>query len=411
MSPAQDYVIVGGGVAAVRAAEALREHGARGSVRIVSAEPHLPYVRPPLSKEYLQDQAPRDSVFVHDEAWYRDHDIELLLGTRAVALRPGSRSVDLSDGRALSYDRVLLATGSSARLTGIPGEDMAGVLRLRTLDDCDRLRETLQSGQRLVIVGGGWIGLEVASAARIAGMDVTLLEQDTQPLRRVLGSELGELFADLHVQHGVRLLTQVSVRAIVGSSGRVTGVELDDGTTIRCDAVLVGVGASPNLDVVRDCDLAVNTGIVVDEFLRTSDPAVFAAGDVAEAFHPRYSRHIRVEHIDNAEHQGSVAGQNMLGIRNAYERLPFFYSDQYDVGLEFTGFAPPGGYDRVVIRGTVEDFSFTAFWLADHRVVAAMNVNTWDVRPRLVALIGSSLEVDAGRLADPAADIPEPATR
>ncbi|MBI1349490.1 MAG: NAD(P)/FAD-dependent oxidoreductase [Actinomycetales bacterium] len=411
MSPAQDYVIVGGGVAAVRAAEALREHGAQGSVRIISAEPHLPYVRPPLSKEYLQDQVPRDSVFVHDEAWYRDHDIEVAVGTRAVAVHPAARSIDLIDGQALAYDRLLIATGSSARVLGIPGEDLDGVHRLRTLDDCDRLRDVLRTGQRLVIVGGGWIGLEVAAAARIAGMDVTLLEQDTQPLRRVLGSELGELFADLHVQHGVRLLTQVSVRAIVGSSGHVAGVELDDGTTIRCDAVLVGVGASPNLDVVRDSELAVNTGIVVDEFLRTSDPAVFAAGDVAEAFHPRYSRHIRVEHIDNAEHQGSVAGQNMLGIRNAYERLPFFYSDQYDVGLEYTGFAPPGGYDRVVVRGNTEDFSFIAFWLADHRVVAAMNVNTWDVRPQLLALIGSGLDVDEGRLADPTADIPEPATR
>lgn len=404
------FVIVGGGLAAAQAAQTLRSEGAAGPITLISDEDVLPYLRPPLSKQYLQDEVPRDSVFIHDRGWYDEHAVEVRLDSPAVRIEPDHRIVLLSNGGRVPYDRLLLATGSSARRLDVPGAALEGVLSLRTLGDCERIRSALVAGQRMVIVGAGWIGLEIAAAARNAGLDVTVLEVDEYPLARVLGPKVGALFADLHATHGVRLLTEDHAIEFVGRSGRVATVRTHRGHVLPADVVIVGVGAQPNVDAASASGIPVSDGVVVDEYLATEIPGVFAAGDVASAFHRRYGRHLRVEHWDNALNQGSAAALNMLGRRAEYDRLPFFYSDQYDVGLEYTGYAPPGAVDRVILRGDVDSFHFVAFWLSEHRVLAAMNVNTWDVRPHLESLIWSGIEVDPRALADSDTELAEVST-
>jgi 3-phenylpropionate/trans-cinnamate dioxygenase ferredoxin reductase component len=405
------FVIVGGGLAAVQAAQTLRSEGAAGPITLISEEDLLPYLRPPLSKQYLQGQVPRDSVFIHDRAWYDEHSVEVRVDSPAVRIDPDHRIVLLSNGDRVPYDRLLLATGSSARHLDFPGAELEGVLSLRTLGDCERIRSALVAGQRMVIVGAGWIGLEIAAAARNAGLDVTVLEVDEHPLARVLGPTVGALFTDLHSAHGVRILTEEHATEFVEDSGRVAAVRTQRGQVFPADVVIVGVGALPNVDIAIASGIPVSNGVVVDEYLASEVPGLFAAGDVASAFHRRYGHHLRVEHWDNALQQGRTAAVNMLGRRAEYDRLPFFYSDQYDVGLEYSGHAPAGSFDRVILRGDVDTFRFVAFWLDGHRVVAAMNVNTWDVRPHLESLIWSGIEVDSRALADPDTDLTEVSMR
>jgi len=405
MTMSSGYVIVGGGLAGAQAAQKLREEGADGPITLLCSESELPYVRPPLSKEYLKDAVPRDSVFVHDRSWYEDHDVEVLLDSPVEFFRPDRREVLLAGGRSLTYSRLLLAMGSSARRLDVQGADLDGVHTLRNLADCERIKQAVAGGQRMVVIGAGWIGLEVASAAREAGLDVTVIEVAEHPLERVLGPKVGDIFTDLHVQHGVSVLTGSKVTELVGRSGRVTGVQLGSGVVVPADVVIVGVGASPNTAIAEASDARVDDGIVVDEYLALGPPGVYAAGDVASAFHRHYRRHIRVEHWDNARKQGAAAALNMLDQRTEYDRLPFFYSDQYDLGLEYTGWAPPGGVDRVVLRGDVDAFRFIAFWVSQHRVVAAMNVNIWDVRPQLEDVIRSGAQVEREQLEDPDVDL------
>jgi 3-phenylpropionate/trans-cinnamate dioxygenase ferredoxin reductase subunit len=400
------FAIVGGGLAGATAAQTLRDEGFDGEVVLLGDEPHRPYERPPLSKEYLQGKSPRDKVFVHPEGWYAEHDVDLRLGVSATGLDLQARRLLTSDGASVQYDSLLLATGSSPRRLAVPGADLDGVLYLRRLDDSDRIRAAFAAGPRVVIVGAGWIGLETAAAARVAGLSVTVLEQSAAPLARILGSRMSAVFSQLHRDNGVDLRCGVTISELTGTSGRVTGVRLGDGTEIEADLVLVGVGISPETSLAETAGLAIGNGISVDEHLRTSDPDVYAAGDVANAFHPLLGHRLRVEHWANARRQGAVAARSMLGQDAVYARLPYFFSDQYDLGMEYTGYVDPGEVEDVVVRGDLPGRQFVAFWLVDGRVRAGMSVNVWDATEPVEQLISTGRRVDAALLADP--DVPLP---
>jgi 3-phenylpropionate/trans-cinnamate dioxygenase ferredoxin reductase subunit len=396
-------LIVGGGLAGAKAAEALRDRGFDGPITLVGSESERPYERPPLSKEYLQGRSPVEEIYVHPKTWYADHDVDLHLGSTVTGLDRQEKQVHTSAEGRLRYDRLLIATGSSPRRLDLVGADADNVLYLRTKHDSDRLRQALAPGARVVIVGGGWIGLETAAAARVAGAEVTVLEQSELPLIGILGPRVAQVFADLHRQHGVDLRCNVRVSGLRTAEGgsSVGAVVLADGSAVSADLVIVGIGATPNIDLARDAGLLTNNGIVVDQALRTSDPDVFAAGDVANAYHPFLGRHLRVEHWANALHQPEVAADAMLGARRVYDRLPYFFTDQYDLGMEYTGLAEPADTGNVVIRGDTDSGEFIVFWLRDHRVVAGMNVNVWDVNESIQQLIRTEEHVDPNDLADP----------
>ncbi|MGY4099994.1 NAD(P)/FAD-dependent oxidoreductase [Nocardia sp. R16R-3T] len=410
MTSDQHFVIVGGGLAAAKVAQALRNNDFAGTVTLISAEDYLPYDRPPLSKQHLAGKKSLEEFTVEPGQWYRDHHIDVRLGTEVGAIDPSAKTVTLPDGSTLGYDKLALATGSTPRRLPIPGMDAREVYTLRTIGDSDSLITLFGSARRLVIIGAGWIGLEVASAARAADVAVTIVESAELPLLAALGPEMGQVFADLHRDHGVDLRFSAQVEAITtqqagsitthhGESDLATGVRLTDGTVIEGDAVLVAIGARPNIELAVNAGLATDGGVLVDASLVTSDPNIVAVGDIADAQHPRLGRRIRVEHWANALNQPAVAAQTMLGKSASYDRLPYFFTDQYDLGMEYTGFAAPGEYARVVVRGAVDKRQFVAFWLdADNRVLAGMNVNIWDVTDRIKELIGQ--QVDPQRLAD-----------
>lgn len=404
MAASDTFVIAGGGLAAAKAAEALRDQGFDGRVVLVGAEIHLPYERPPLSKDYLAGRAERLSFEVHDEAWYAEHNVELRLGTEVSAIDAGAHEVELSDGTDLSYTKLLLATGSSPRRLPVPGADADGVLYLRTVGDSENIRAAITEGTRLVVIGAGWIGLEVAATARQAGASVTVLETEQLPLLRVLGPEVAAVFRDLHQANGVDLRFGVGAEQIVTEDGSVTGVRLADGDVVAADVIVVGIGATPNTAIAEAAGLTVSNGVVVDASLRSSDPDIYAVGDVASALHPVLGRHVRVEHWANALNQPAVAASAMLGKDASYDELPYFFTDQFDLGMEYLGLAERGAYDRVVFRGDVAAREFIAFWLADNKVLAGMNVNVWDVTEPIKELIASGREVDPERLANP--DVP-----
>jgi 3-phenylpropionate/trans-cinnamate dioxygenase ferredoxin reductase component len=402
------YVIVGAGLAGAKAAEALREGGYQGPVVLLAAEDQRPYERPPLSKEYLQGAADRDTVFVHPADWYRDHDVDLRLGTSAAAIDRAAAEVILADGDRVPYDGLLLATGSSPRRLGVPGAELDGVHYLRTLGDSERLRDAIGRAAHVAIVGAGWIGLEVAAAARIAGAEVTVLEAASAPLLVALGPEIAAVFADLHRERGVDLRLGVQVAEIAGKGGAVAGVRLADGSVIEADTVVVGIGAAPNTGLAESAGLQVEDGVVVDEHLRTSDPRIHAAGDIANIPYPALGRRLRVEHWATALHSGPTAARAMLDPEDpagAWDRLPYFFTDQYDLGMEYTGHAAPTT-DAVdlVVRGDLATREFVAFWLRQGQLVAGMNVNVWDVTDDIKRLIRSAAQIDARRLSDP--DVP-----
>ncbi|MEV6669819.1 FAD-dependent oxidoreductase [Streptomyces sp. NPDC051162] len=406
----QTFVIVGGGLAGAKAAETLRSEGFTGRVILICDERDHPYERPPLSKGYLTGQDDRDSVFVHEPAWYAQADIELHLGQPAVHLDRENRSVRLGDGTRIHYDRLLLATGAEPRRLDIPGTGLAGVHHLRRLSHAERLRGVLASLGRdnghLVIAGGGWIGLEVAAAARGYGAEVTVVEPEPTPLHTVLGPELGQLFTDLHSEHGVRFHFGARLTEIAGHDGMVLAARTDDGEEHPAHDVLAAIGAAPRTALAEAAGLALvdradGGGIAVDASLRTSDPHIFAAGDVAAAEHPWLGTRLRVEHWANALNSGPAAARAMLGQEVVHDRVPYFFSDQYDVGLEYSGYAPPGSYDQVVCRGDVGKREFIAFWLSEGRLLAGMNVNVWDVTETIQGLIRSGTRLDPDALADP----------
>ena len=401
MSSSRTHVIVGASLAGAKAAETLREEGFDGRVVLIGSEAERPYERPPLSKDYLRGEAGRDKLYVHPAGFYEDNDIELLLGRMAVSLDPGRSEVGLDDGTRLRYERLLLATGAEPRRLQIPGAELAGVHYLRRVGDSDALRARLDAGGSVVVVGAGWIGAEVAASARQRGLEVTVLDPLGVPLERVLGPELGAVYRDIHADHGVRMLMGTGVEAFEGDR-RVERVRMTGGRALDCDFVVVGVGVEPRTRLAAEAGLAVRDGVAVNPHLRTSAEGVFAAGDVASAHHPLYGEHIRVEHWANARGQGPAAARNMLGQELPYERLPYFFSDQYDVGMEYSGFART--WDRVVFRGDPRAREFVAFWMAGDRVAAGMNVNVWDVTEPIQQLIRRRIPVDDRRLADP--DVP-----
>jgi 3-phenylpropionate/trans-cinnamate dioxygenase ferredoxin reductase subunit len=398
--PAQEpFVIVGGSLAGAKAAETLRKEGFGGPVVLVGAEPETPYERPPLSKGYLLGTADRESPRVHPADWYPENDVDLRTGVRATHLDPVAHRLTLDTGEELGYAKLLLATGASARRLPVPGADLDGVRYLRTFADSDQLLADLSGGgKRVLIVGAGWIGLEVAAAARHHGNDVTIVEPQPTPLHAALGPDMGAVFARLHRQHGVDLFTDTTVREFRGTDGRVTSVVTDGHAGLDADLVVVGIGATPNIELAAAAGLEVDNGVVTDHALRTSAADVFAAGDVASSFHPLYGRYVRVEHWANALNGGPAAARSMLGQDMSYDRVPYFFTDQYDLGMEYSGLGGPG--DTVVTRGNPDDGAFIAFWLENGRVTAGMNVNVWDVTEPIQQLIRMRRQVPVASLTD-----------
>ncbi len=392
-------VVVGAGLAAANVVETLRDKGYDRSITLIGDEHDRPYERPPLSKDYLQGNAAIDDAYVHDEGWFADNNIDTRFGETVTAIDPKAHAVTLASGGTLDYRELVIATGSSARTLDIPGVELSGVHTLRRIGDSTALRAAFTAGRRVVVIGAGWIGLEVAAAAQKAGCQVTVLEYAAKPLGAVLGDELADHFADLHRSNGVDLRTGVSVSAIVGSGGAVTGVRAGD-ELLDADVVVVGVGAKPNVELAVAAGLdtggANGNGIEVDEQMRTSDPAIYAVGDVANALNSTLGRRLRVEHWDNAIRQGKLGAGSILGSGERYDWQPYFFTDQFDLGMEYVGQA--SATDDVVIRGDKSSGEFIAFWLSDGRVSAAMNVNIWDVNDELRALVGREIAPD--RLAD-----------
>jgi 3-phenylpropionate/trans-cinnamate dioxygenase ferredoxin reductase component len=403
MAAESTFVIVGASLAGAKAAETLRSEGFDGRVVLLGAEPERPYERPPLSKGYLLGKDEKSSIYVHEEGWYAEHEVDLRMATPVRGLDPVGRTVTTADGQSVDYDRLLLTTGASPRRLKIGGSDLDGVLYLRTVAHCEQLAAALAGGGQVAIAGAGWIGLEVAAAAREAGCEVTVIEPEPAALYRALGPELGEMFTGLHREHGVQFRFGESVSEFRGS-GRVGEVVTSSGAVVPADAVVVGIGAVPNAGLAADAGLETGNGIVVDAALRTSDSSIYAAGDVANAYHPLLRRRVRVEHWANALKSGPAAARSMLGQDVSYDPVPYFYSDQYDLGMEAAGLPEPGSYDQVVYRGDRATREFIAFWLRQGAVVAGMNVNVWDVNDDIQALIRSGRQVGADRLADP--DVP-----
>jgi NADPH-dependent 2,4-dienoyl-CoA reductase/sulfur reductase-like enzyme len=402
MEPMPTIVIAGASLAGAKAAETLRDQGFDGEVVLLGTETELPYERPPLSKGYLLGNEPLDTVYVHPLDWYPEHGVDLRLGVTVTGIDRASSAVVTSDGSIVPYDKLLLTTGASPRRLSIPGSDREGVLYLRTTDDSQRLREAFQGGPRVVVAGAGWIGLETTAAARSYGCPVTVLEPQPGALHDQLGPELGSVFADLHRSHGVEF--RFGERAEEFRPGLVITSE---GAEVPADLLVVGIGAAPNDQLAAAAGLEVSNGVLTDEALRTADPNIFAAGDVANSFNPLLGRRVRVEHWANALNGGPAAARSMLGQPVVYDPVPYFYSDQYDLGMECAGLPAPGHYDQVAYRGNRAGLEFIAFWLQGDKVIAGMNVNVWDVNDDIQSLIRSARQVDLSRLTDPDIPLPE----
>jgi NADPH-dependent 2,4-dienoyl-CoA reductase/sulfur reductase-like enzyme len=400
------YLIVGASLAGAKAAETLRSEGFGGPVILLGTETERPYERPPLSKGYLLGKEDKSVIYVHEEGWYAEHGVDLRPGVTVTSVDPAGRTVTTADGESVGYDRLLLATGASPRRLDIPGAGREGVLYLRTVGDSERLAAAFRGAGRVVTVGAGWIGLEVTAAAREAGCEVTVVEPEPTALYRAVGRELGEVFADLHREHGVQFRFGESVSELrgPGTDGAVGEVIISTGEALPADIVVVGIGATPNTGLAADAGLEVSNGVVTDAALRTSDPNIWAAGDLANSYHPLLGRRVRVEHWANALNSGPAAARSMLGQDVTYDPVPYFFSDQYDLGMETAGLPEPGTYDQVLYRGDRPGREFIAFWLAGGAVVAGMNVNVWDVNDDIQALIRSGKQVDPASLTDP--DVP-----
>jgi 3-phenylpropionate/trans-cinnamate dioxygenase ferredoxin reductase subunit len=398
----QTFVIVGASLTGGRAADTLREDGFPGRVVLIGEEDVRPYERPPLSKDYLRGEAGTDQVFLHDDTYYLEHDIDLMLSTRAVAVDLDAQEVRLDSSETVRFDALLLATGAAPRHLTVPGAELEGLHYLRTIADSDALRSGIGSAGRVAVIGAGWIGCEVAASARQMGAEVSIVEMADLPLERVLGPELGRFYRDVHADHGVDMHFGVGLAELRGS-GRVEEVVLTDGRVLPADLVVAGIGVAPRLELAEAAGLALDNGVLADEFLLTSAPNVFVAGDLANAWHPILERRIRLEHWSSALNQGPAAARNMLGAQTPYERIPYFYSDQYDVGMEYSGLAID--WDQVVFRGDVGGREFIAFWLKDGRVLAGMNVNVWDVADAIAMLVAAKRPIDPVALADPEVEL------
>jgi 3-phenylpropionate/trans-cinnamate dioxygenase ferredoxin reductase subunit len=412
MTDAQRIVIVGASLAGATAAETLRSEGFTGELVLIGSETELPYERPPLSKGVLLGKDEPVSAQLHDQQWYDDHSIDLRLGTTATALDTAAKTVTTDDGRTTPYDELLIATGSRVRRLDVPGGDLPGIHYLRTAADSQALTDAYAAKPRVVVVGAGWIGLESASAARERGCEVTVIEPQSTALASVLGEQVGELFAELHRRHGVRLLFGTGVEGFEGT-GKVTGVRTSSGEVVPAELVVVGVGVQPNTELAAEAGIEVapredGSGIVTGPDLKTSAPGVFAAGDVVRWDHPLLGRSVRVEHWSNAKDSGAAAAKAMLGQDVAHDAIPFFFTDQYDLGMEYAGDVPRGTSYQVVLRGDPASGAYLAFWLDDDRhVLAGMHVNTWGAIDGIQDLIRSGRTVDADKLADPSVELGE----
>lgn len=405
MSESERIVIVGASLAGARAAEGAREAGFDGEIVLIGDEPERPYERPPLSKDYLRGEKD-DLAWVHDESFYAEKKIELRTATFVSGIDAGNRTVLIEGADPEPFDRLLLATGSEPRRLGIPGADLEGIHYLRSAADSAALGEQLDEGRKVVVVGAGWIGSEVAASARQKGCEVTLVEPQEVPLEKVLGTEVGGVYRDVHIEQGVDFKSGTGVEAFLGE-GSVAGVKTTAGE-VEADLVVVGVGAAPRTGLAEMAGLELKNGVPVDAGLRTGVEGIYAAGDIANQFHPFYEGRIRVEHWANARRQGFAAGRSMAGEEVVYDDLPYFYSDQYEVGMEYVGYATE--WDEVVIRGSKESREFIAFWIKDGRIQAGMNVNIWDVSEAIAGLIKSAWPVDTAALADSETDLATLAT-
>ncbi len=416
MTDDRTFVIVGASLTGAKAVETLRGEGFAGRIVLIGEETDRPYERPPLSKGYLLGTQAREKAFVQDAQWYASNDVDLVLGVRVSALDPTAHTVTLDDVEPLHYDKLLLATGSRVRRLDVPGSENLGIRYLRSITESDAIRSDLREGARVVIVGAGWIGLEVAAAARTHGASADVIVRGELPLAGVLGRELGAIYADLHRARGTTLHTGAEVREFRGTGGHVTHVVLTNGTELPADVVVVGVGITPCTELAEAAGLVVDNGVVTDASLRTSDPDIYAAGDVASSANPLLGQRIRVEHWANALNGGKAAGRSMLGQDMVYDRVPYFYSDQYlgtpSISMEYAGFVAGDGYDRVVFRGDPAirpdaNPEFLAFWISGGKVLAGMNANVWDVQDQIQALVRAGYAgraVDLTKLADP--DVP-----
>ena len=399
------YLIVGASLAGATAAATLREEGFDGSLTLIGEEPHPPYERPPLSKEYLRGEEPFKKAFVRPPAFYKEHDVETRFGVRAIRIDPSENVVELADNDRLHYDKLLVATGSRNRPLRIPGRDLDGVYDLRTVADCDRIRAEAASGRKAVVVGMGFIGCEVAASLRQLGVEVAAVLSGV-PLKRVLGEEIGRVVEGFHRDHGVELFLGDSVTAL-GGVDRVERVATKRGRLIDCDFVVVGVGVEPVTDLLAGSGVKVDNGIVVDEYCRTNLEGIYAAGDVANHFHPVFGRSIRVEHRDNAANQGAAAARSMLGKQRPYDEVPWFWSDQYEYNLQYAGFATE--WDQLVVRGSLEQRDFVAFYLKGGRLLASVGIDRGRDVARSAALIKARASVAAAQLADDGIDLRKPA--
>jgi 3-phenylpropionate/trans-cinnamate dioxygenase ferredoxin reductase subunit len=393
----ETFVIVGAGLAGGGAAATLRQEGFEGGVILVGAEPQPPYERPPLSKEYLRGEFSFEQALVQEPGFYDENGIETRLGVRAARVDAVARVVELEGGERVAYDKLLITTGGRNRHFPIPGLDLEGIYDLRTVDDSDRLRAEIAPGRRAVVVGMGFIGSEVAASLRQSGVDVVVVDRNEVPLRRVLGEEVGRVMEGIHRDHGVSMVFEDTVAAFEGA-GRVERVTTGRGRRIECDFVVVGLGTEPVTELLAGTGAEIDNGVVVDEHLRTGVEGIYAAGDVANHYHPVFERHIRVEHWQNALKQGPAAARSMLDKGEPYEEIPWFWSDQYEHNLQYTGFHTE--WDELVVRGSMEERNFVAFYRKDERVLAAVAVNRGRDLRRSMPLIKAREPVDAAKLCD-----------
>jgi 3-phenylpropionate/trans-cinnamate dioxygenase ferredoxin reductase subunit len=398
----ETLVIVGASLAGGSAAVTLRQEGFEGRVILIGAEPQPPYERPPLSKEYLRGESPFENALVQTADFYGEHGIETQFGVRATRVDATEKTLELDGKERIAYDGLLIATGGRNRQLTIPGLDLEGVYQLRTVADCNRIREEIFPGRKAVVVGMGFIGSEVAASLRQSGVEVAVVDRNKVPLRRVLGEEVGRVIEGVHRDHGTELTFEDTVAAIEGA-GRVERVTTQHGRHIECDFVVVGLGVEPVTELLAGTGVEIDNGIVVDEYCRTGVEGIYAAGDVANHYHPVFGRHIRVEHWQNALRQGSAAARSMLGKGESYEEIPWFWSDQYELNLQYAGFHTD--WDELVVRGSMEERDFVAFYRKDGRALAAVAINRGRDLRRSVPLIKVQDQVEAAKLRDPDVDL------
>lgn len=392
-------VIIGAGHAAGQAAASLRQAKFEGPITIIGDEAHVPYQRPPLSKQYLAGTQLADKVYLRAEKFYTDKDIQLMLDTRATQIDPSTKTINLDNGETIAYEKLLISTGSRPRKLSIEGSDLSGIHYLRTMDDVDGIRADVKPGANLVIVGGGYIGLEVAAVGIELGMNVHVLEMEERILQRVTTPEMSAYYHKLHTDRGVHIHTQTGVTGFSGN-GSVEKV-LCGNESFDADIVIVGIGIIPNIEIAEEAGIHCDNGIVVDDHCRTSDPDIYAAGDCTNHPNPLMNKRLRLESVPNAMDQARVSTANMLGDDKVYAAIPWFWSDQYDLKLQMVGFSADG--DSQVLRGDMDTHQFAIFYLKDGKVVAADAVNSPKEFMLCKQLVGKP--ADPAKLADPETDL------